>query len=124
MTTFAKSLLFSIALFFGTISVNQARAVDGSQLLTRCELMLREMHIGTEAGINVSTGGMPCYFFMDAMQGLLAVSDALGVCAPDGTKLTQLVRIFVQYAQQNPGVLNKRAAQVALMAFQQTYPCR
>jgi hypothetical protein len=67
---------------------------------------------------------------MGAIQQTIVMTDEssrkrfLQVCAPADSTLTQLTRIFVQYAQQNSAKLNYPAAFVAMLALWQAYPCK
>ena len=56
--------------------------------------------------------------FVDA-----ALKPVLGACVPDGSTLTQLVAIFVEYVDRNPAARSQPFARVAINAINRTFPC-
>ena len=112
------------------ILAGHAQASDASQTLSSCELLLREMHSKGDQISGSSPGGCHAGISWRAVQGLIVIAPNetdgpyLRVCSPENGTLTQLVRIFVLYAQQNPKELNESAETVALRALQKAYPCK
>jgi hypothetical protein len=47
----------------------------------------------------------------------------LGFCPSPGTKLTQYVRVFTNYARTHPQELHEKASLLVLRAMLQAFPC-
>ena len=47
-----------------------------------------------------------------------------GVCAPSSSTLTQLISIYVAYAEKNPQRLHEDFFDVALESLQNAFPCK
>ncbi len=70
-----------------------------------------------------------CWGAFLTFQRLISKADAngrmlLGVCAPSNSTRTQLVSIFVHYAENHPEQLHKPFVDVALTSLAQAFPCR
>lgn len=61
----------------------------------------------------------------EAVHLLQAAGDAASraVCMPAGTSDSQLAGIYSRFAGQNPSLMELPAAEVALRALQNTFPC-
>ncbi|MEN9659357.1 MAG: hypothetical protein RL571_2822 [Pseudomonadota bacterium] len=46
-----------------------------------------------------------------------------GICAPSASRLSQLVVIFVSYAEKNPQLLHKEGISIAINSLQAAFPC-
>ena len=113
---------------FAVLSLQGKANADASQILASCEAMLREMKMNGERVV-ISQSGIPCWHYLSALQDALTLSDdgktrLLKVCVPPEGRLTHLIRVFTQYAQQNPAELHEDPAQIAMRAFRLAYPCR
>jgi hypothetical protein len=72
-----------------------------------------------------------CWGYLNAFQQLSVIrfrneSDKVsitGACLPEEGTLTQLIRVFVSYAEKHPEELHKQAGLVALDAIQAAFPC-
>jgi len=117
--------LFIVCLI-ATISPSLADSAD--EMLPSCETLIRQIQ---ESGdqVLVSNKGRPCWDYFSAVQDLITIADAdgraplLGICAPPSSRLTQIIRIFVEYAQRNPAQLHESAGLVAFMALRAAFPC-
>lgn len=103
-------------------------AATANEILDSCETFLRE---GRDLGASrrwVSNGAMPCWYHLQGIQELSALVDRpdhfiLGICLPIEGQLTQLIRVFIEYARKNPALLHEPAAMVELRAFRDAFPC-
>lgn len=80
------------------------------------------------ATVEIPAAGLACWYYMAAVQNMSVVVDQhgehlLGVCAPEGTTLTQYVRVFAQYAQRHPEQSTDNDAALALRALVEAFPC-
>ena len=106
---------------------------NGGQLLQQCELLERSMrYVGEDVKMPAEGDAHACWGFMEAMQQLTGVSeekhrsilgDCLVVSGRKG-KLTQLIRVFTNYARTHPTELNDIAVVVVMKAIQTAYPCK
>ncbi len=72
--------------------------------------------------------GLLCLGYMQAMQDMSVLRDAdgqsvLGACPSERTKLSDLIRAFVTYADLHPGELNESAAVAVIKSFRNAFPC-
>ena len=104
----------------------EANAMDASNLLASCETLLREMPVPGE-DVAVSKDGLPCWYYMSAIQDSALLSDItrkpfLSTCVPPNSTLTQLIHIFVSYAQSHPAGLSSPAVDLVFGALWEAYP--
>ena len=104
--------------------------MDGNELLPSCEALVRELRIENDRTY-FTQDGYPCWYYLSAIQGMTRLSrpdDAkrglLGVCAPENSRLTQLIHIFTDYAQHNPAQLHDPGWAIAIRAWTAVFPCR
>ena len=120
----------AIAAILITVATAHAQEPSAGQLLTSCEAMLRDMRTTPEGRVTVSRDRLQCWHFMSAVQDLIRIGPTGGgdtylpVCPPANSTLTQHIRIFVRFAQQNPKDLNSSAGLIAMRALRDAYPCR
>jgi hypothetical protein len=106
-----------------------AHSESGSGLLQACEALEREIRI---SGNNIQLPARPdvykCWGYMAAVQDLSVAVDEtgkplLGSCSGPNTKLTQLIRVFTNYARTHPQELHEKAALLAGRAMISAFPC-
>jgi hypothetical protein len=110
----------------------EAHATSANDLLQLCKEMQIETKSTTEGRISfpLTFGNGLCWGFFDAFGGLSRLQSDTGnktilyICAPADTTLTQFVRTFIEYAENNTQRLNEPAEIVALLALNKAYPCR
>lgn len=75
-----------------------------------------------------STG--ECWGVFSTIQKVIVFVDAkekkriFGVCAPPSSTRTQLIAVFVAYAEKNPQRLNEDFFDVAISSLQEAFPCK
>lgn len=120
-------ILAAIVVFLSTQS--PAAAASANDLLPSCEYLIRNMGAAQDDRVRVNADGMPCWNYFLAIQDLsiLAETDIkhpmLGFCPPAKSRLTQIIRVFVEYAEHNPAILHDSAAFVAVGALRNAFPC-
>jgi hypothetical protein len=125
MTRLKYLLPMAALLIIGATRLSRSQTT-GLEMLASCEHALREIQY--LQGNEVTMAAQPCWFFFEAVLGLITIGDQTGnsmlrVCVPPKVTLIQHVRIFVAYAQQNPANLQTHASRVAMEALWKTYPC-
>ena len=63
-----------------------------------------------------------CYGAFVALHAL-AYNKLLGVCAPNGVGVVQIVRLFDAYARQHPEIQHQSFELTALAALRLAFPC-
>jgi hypothetical protein len=126
-----KGILFSIlTMLFLSSSAYAVSVRSGDDLLNACEAFERNVTVSSD-GINFGRSpadAFVCYGFMIAVQQLSQAHEqdgqmTLSICAPPTSMLTQLIRVFLNYARAHPEELHHSGAQVAIMALQSAFPC-
>lgn len=119
----------SIGLFWFLVSISPATADSANDLLPSCEVLIRQSQVrGGE--VFVPEEGHPCWYYFNAIENVIILADPatnqplLGVCAPPTSTLTQIIRVFTDYAQRNPSELHESGVIVGLRALRQAFPCR
>ena len=104
--------------------------ITANELLSSCEALVRQMRIENDQAF-FTQDGYPCSFYLNAIQGVTRLSKPadpnrglLGVCTPEDTRITQLIRIFTDYAQHKPAELHEPAWVIAIRAWTAAFPCR
>ncbi len=72
--------------------------------------------------------GLLCLGYMQAMQDISVLRDTdgravFGACPSDQTRLGDLIRAFVVYANAHPDERGESAAIAVIKSFRQTFPC-
>jgi Rap1a immunity proteins len=106
-----------------------AHSETGNTLLQACEALEREIRFsGDNVQLPARADVHRCWGYMGAVQDLsVAVGETgkplLGSCPGPTTKLTQLIRVFTNYARTHPQELHQRAPLLVLNAMAQAFPC-
>lgn len=120
-----------LGLFMMLASNSTAWAQDGGEILQACETLEREIRI-SDSMVSLPSGDITpykCWYFLSAIQQTTAMVDASGArlvysCPGPNTSLTQIIRVFTNYARSHPEKLNLTAAQVAYDAMKASFPCK
>lgn len=112
------------------LSTSPARSQSAMELVQDCAQFERGLHI---SGDNITYPGTfdsgMCWGFMGAFQQLAAMQDEdrattlVRSCPPADSKRTQLIRVFMSYADKHPEKLNYAAARLAVEALSSAFPC-
>jgi Rap1a immunity proteins len=118
--------LLALTLFLCT----PARSETGNGLLQACEALEREIRIsGNNIQLPNRTDVYKCWGYMSAVQDFSIIVDSetreplLNFCPGPKTTLTQLIRVFTNYARTHPQELHEKASVLVLRAIQIAFPC-
>ena len=104
-------------------------AQTAGEMLHACQTLQRGMRItGNTAFLPPGTEAQQCWGFMSAVQEYSVLADQtgarlLGACPATDTKTTQIVEVFVKYANAHREKLDASAAAVAYNAMAVAFPC-
>jgi hypothetical protein len=125
-----SGILFSICLLLFIGHVPPASALTAGELLAQCEQLERSWVIrGGDVQINIGQldassmlDAGKCWGFLNAYFDLAYVklfntenptappTSPLHACPPNGISFTQMIRMFLHEARNNPGALNQDAS--------------
>ena len=121
---------FIVAALFCFVLQGAAIAQNANELLSSCELVVRTLSVrGEQASMSSSPAAARCWGFIFALQDFASVTQdgkrtLWGQCQlPTESTTSQLIRVFVNYAQMHPEELNQRPSLLVLQAFTQAFPC-
>lgn len=105
-----------------------AGATTTDELLSSCKA-INTVGAAPGAAIDIPVSGVPCWFYMSAIQNMSTLVDGsgsrmLGICLPTNGTLLDLVRLFVQYAGRIPSAARENAAAVAVIGLSDAFPCK
>jgi hypothetical protein len=121
------ALLAAASLVCATTAV---LAQTAGEMLHACQTLQRGMRIkGDTAFLPSGTEAQQCWGFMSAVQEYSVLADQAGTrllsaCPAADTKTTQIVDVFVKYANAHPEKRDTPAAAVAYDAMADAFPCR
>jgi hypothetical protein len=118
------AVLVVAACFFAP---RQACAITTGELLQSCQAATAIAETRTGATLDIPSAGLPCWYYMSAMQNMAVLVDEsgtrfLGVCPPADSTVMDFVRVFVQYAHKQKAPAENAAA-LALSGLAQAFPC-
>ena len=118
-------------LWLAMLIVPAAAIQNAGELLSACEDFERSVKDkgGGQLSLPLKGDVYTCFGFMNAIQDLsvLLNSDTtrlLGSCPPPSSRVSQLIRVFTNYARKHPETLHEKAGDVAVLALQNAFPCR
>jgi Rap1a immunity proteins len=117
--------LLALILFLCT----PARSETGNGLLQACEALEREARIsGNNVQLPARAAVHKCWGYMGAVQDFSVMLDYEGKtlfrsCPGPDTKLTQLIRVFTNYARTHPQELHEKASLLVYRAMLGDFPC-
>lgn len=107
-----------------------ARSETGNGLLQACEALEREALIeGDSIQLPARTDVHECWGYMGAAQDFSAMVNnqtgkrLLNSCLGPKTTLTQLIRVFTNYARTHPQELHEKASLLVYRAMLNAFPC-
>ena len=107
-----------------------ALAIDGKQLLRKCEALERGAIIsGDSVRLPNSADAAECWFYMGAVQDFSATVEKeggpsiIGSCLRPNTTRIEIVRAFTKYARANRADLDLRATALIIPALIKSFPC-
>jgi hypothetical protein len=111
-----------------------ARAdIKGNELLAQCELLEKSWQVqGNQVGLQYNDG-LQCWGYLSAyfdlaylnlyqVDGTITKPFPLS-CPPNGVSQVQFVRMFLQYARNNPSELHHPASMMIMTMLWRSFPC-
>ena len=126
MSRHAPALLAAIFLLSAT---PPALAQTAGEMLHACQTLQRGIRIkGNDAFLPSGAEAQQCWGFMSAVQEYSVLADQggnrlLGACPAADIKTTQIVDVFVKYANEHPEKSGTSAAVAAYNAMADAFPC-
>lgn len=122
-------LLIMLAIPFLVSSEHAHAAASARDLLSDCQsLEFGKKGTGHLIKIPNTKEALTCWGYMEAMQDLSVWVDEngrriLGSCPSVKTTVLEMIQAFVKYARSHRSQLQGNAAVIAMMAFQEAFPC-
>jgi Rap1a immunity proteins len=95
--------------------------MSANDLIYSCEKVLSARLVNNV--VSLEQDAKPCWFYMMAVQDLSAIRE-FGMCQPEGVRLTQIVRIFVDNAKRYSQLGHHSAIDLAIASLREAFPCR
>ena len=119
---------FSLSAIIALFSAVNSDAQTFGELRKSCEAITNESSALTGEIADIPTAGLPCWYYMSAIQNMSVLEDGegerlLGVCSPPGSTTMDFVQIFVRSAQNKKLSTDGNAAALALPGFARAFPC-
>jgi hypothetical protein len=127
--TMFKPILFAAVLLLLSSLPTLAQLQSGNELLLSCEVLERGLKVSGDKQLTIphDPQAFMCWGFMAAIQQLSTIREdnrrILNACPPPTSTLTQLIRVFTNYAQSHPEELHQPAAWIAVNALRHAFPC-
>jgi len=105
-----------------------AGAVSPQDLLRSCRAVIETLDGKDGATVDIPVVGLPCWYFMSAMQSMSVLVDqngehVLGICAPADSTVVDFVRAFMRFARDSNIKSEANPAAAALLGLANAYPC-
>jgi hypothetical protein len=106
-----------------------ALASSAQELLSGCRPIAKADVSGEGVRFQQTYQSGVCWGTFGAIQKVISHIDETrrpiyGVCAPSAGTLSQLVAVFVSYAERNPQRLHEDGFDIALESLQVAFPCK
>ena len=118
----AAALVFALA--------PPAAALDGEELLRKCEALERGALIkGETVRLPKSADAVECWYYMAAVQDIAATVETeggpslIGSCVKPNATRMDIVRAFTKYARSHKDDLDLRATALVIPALIEAFPC-
>lgn len=114
----------AILLGFLAAATPAARAADGpdaSQMLSQCQWVKGAVLTDERVILPKNAGAYMCFGYFGAVQDLITAFP--GICIPSEVRETQIIRVFVAYAEAHPETLHEQPQIIALTALAAAFPC-
>lgn len=128
-------MAFKLKLFGGLVALGaglffyipSASAQTADELASKCQWIrnakLEDQAVSRPQDFDAGE----CWGYFRALQSysrfVKSGTPLLGICAPSESRLTQFIKIFVNYVELNPQRGHEDAAIVALNALEKAFPC-
>jgi hypothetical protein len=124
-----RSLLLIAIAMFGICCGQRCMAETAEEMLSACRPVMNAKVTDGKINLPLDFDSGSCWGAFGAIQDLLTAVNAstkkpmFGVCLSESTTRTQLIAIFVRYAEKHPERYNERFVWVADNAIREAFPC-
>jgi len=99
--------------------VQSSKRTNTGEMMAFCKQAIRSFDSNSAATIDSAY----CFGYMRGMADMNDIADEGGVCIPQGVGTIQLARIFVKWADENPGLHHEDMAIGWVSSMRATFPC-
>jgi hypothetical protein len=124
-------LIFLCSAFLLFVAAPLSKAETVEEMLSACRSIAEAKVSGGEVFYVPTHENGLCWGAFAVIQRLINLvypvysdNPIFGVCAPEHSKRTQLIAIFVLYAKNHPERYSEDFADVALIALREAFPCK
>lgn len=122
-------VLFQICCFLALSGPQVVSAKSAQELLSGCRSIANAGVVGKNIQLPKTFQAGVCWGTFGVIQEIIVHIDETrqpiyGVCAPPNSRLSQLITIFVSYAEKNPQRLHEEGFEIALDSLQLAFPCK
>jgi hypothetical protein len=113
----------------GLTSGKTCYAETAEEMLSACRPVMNAKVSDGKINLPPDFESGACWGAFGAIQDLLTAINAItkkpmfGVCMPESTTRTQIIAIFVRYAEKHPEKYNERFVWVAEAGIREVFPC-
>ena len=125
-----RTLWGSAVVILGLTLALPASALDGEELLRKCEALERGAVVrGETVRLPKGTDAAECWFYMAAVQDIAATVETeggpslIGSCVKPNATRMDIVRAFTKYARSHRDDLDLRATALVIPALIEAFPC-
>jgi len=118
--------IFIVALFFST-GIAFAEPISTQEMLSACRDISKAETNGKTVRLHPNFNTGMCWGAFAVLQDTIGIvvdnKPFLGVCTPKGSTMTQLISVFVNYAEKNPQRLHEPFFIVAIDSLLEVFKC-
>ena len=107
------------------------KAQSTEEMVSRCQELIQAKIIGDQVAVPQDFDSGVCWGSFKTIETVIHVwspvpqnGPMFGVCTPDGTTVSQTIKIFSDYAARHPEKLNQNYFFVAIAALKEAFPCK
>jgi Rap1a immunity proteins len=124
MTFAITALIWCVTCVFWT---GHANALTSSELLLSCEAVDQTAEAGDENSVDISSAGLPCWYYMSGVQNMSTLVDEanerlLNVCSPTDSTVLDFARVFIHHVH-GTNIRVENPAALVFEALIKAYPC-
>jgi hypothetical protein len=124
-------LMMGLTLMSASVGAEETTEYTASEVASWCQPYRSALLVNGTATVQQSALGQFCFgsFFTLAAMTAIPGGDgadkppALGICAPENSRTSDFIKIFLHYTDEHPEQGPESFLVVAITALQKTYPC-
>jgi hypothetical protein len=117
-----------IVVIAGALQPPHAKALTSKELVESCKSVEQSAQSGPGDTLGISPEGLPCWYYMSAVQNLSALVDnnnerLIALCPPTESTTLDFVRVFLRSAGHSDQMGVDTPAVLVLRALTKVFPC-